>query len=150
MSDKLYTAYGEDKILDLENENVVDAFQSAIGGGGVGCHKIDMNATQQAADVKIDGVAATPKEIYDMINGTEPYVIHFNGQLPTFFTLKPIDSGYTLQVTAPDFTKLDTNQLVIIYGHISATTPADTWDWMNILSHTYFYTVTGTSAESNG
>ena len=149
MSDKLYTAYGEDKILDLENQNVVSAFQNAIGDDKPGCHRIDMNATVEAADVKIDGVSATPKEVYDMINGTEPYVIHFNGQLPVYFTLTSIDSGYTLRVTAPDFTKVDTNQLVIIYGFISATTPADTWDWMNILSHTYFYTVTGTSAEAN-
>lgn len=144
MSDKLYTAYGEDKILDLENQNVVDAFQSAIGGGGAGCHRIDMNATQQAADVKIDGVAATPKEVYDMINGTEPYVIHFNGQLPTFFRLMPVDSGYAIFITAPDFANVDSNQLVITYGSIGATTPVDTWDWMNILSHTGFYTVTGT------
>lgn len=36
MSDKLYTAYGEDKILDLENENVTEAFKDAIGGGGSG------------------------------------------------------------------------------------------------------------------
>lgn len=34
MSDKLYTAYGEDKILDLENENVTDALKDAVGGGG--------------------------------------------------------------------------------------------------------------------
>ena len=34
MSDKLYTSYGEDKLLDLENENVTDALKDAVGGGG--------------------------------------------------------------------------------------------------------------------
>ena len=151
MGDKLYTSYGEDKLLDLENQNIVSAFQNAIGGDEPVCHRIDMNATVEAANVKIDGEAATPKEVYDMINGTEPYVIHFNGQLPVYFSLTTADSGYTLQVTAPDFTKVDSNQLVIIYGDIYATTPTDTWDWVNILSHTSFYTVTGTKVtEANG
>ena len=149
MSDKLYTSYGEDKLLDLENQNIVSAFQNAIGGDEPVCHRIDMNATVEAANVKIDGEAATPKEVYDMINGTEPYVIHFNGQLPTFFSLTPTDSGYLIYVTAPGSAAVDTNnQLVIIYGSIYATTPADTWDWVNILSHSGFYIVTGTSRES--
>ena len=151
MSDKLYTSYGEDKLLDLENQNIVSAFQNAIGGDEPVCHRIDMNATVEAANVKIDGKAATPKEVYDMINGTEPYVIHFNGQLPTFFRLMPVDSGYAIFVTAPDFSTVDSNQLVITYGSIGTTTPADTWDWVNILSHTSFYTVTGTQlTKSNG
>ena len=34
MSDKLYSAYSGDKIVDLENQNIVSAFQSAIGGSG--------------------------------------------------------------------------------------------------------------------
>lgn len=31
---KEFTAYSGDKIVDLENQNIVSAFQSAIGGGG--------------------------------------------------------------------------------------------------------------------
>ena len=34
MSSKEFSAYGGDKIIDLENENVVDAFSSAISGSG--------------------------------------------------------------------------------------------------------------------
>lgn len=34
MPNKEFSAYGGDKIIDLENENVVDAFSSAVGGGG--------------------------------------------------------------------------------------------------------------------
>lgn len=34
MPNKEFSAYGGDKIIDLENESVVDAFSSAIGGGG--------------------------------------------------------------------------------------------------------------------
>lgn len=33
MSDKLYTAYGGDKIIDLENQNTTIAFKDAISGG---------------------------------------------------------------------------------------------------------------------
>lgn len=33
MPNKEFSAYGGDKIIDLENENVVDAFSEAIGGG---------------------------------------------------------------------------------------------------------------------
>ena len=34
MSDKLYTAYGEDKILDLENQGTIDAINNIVEGGG--------------------------------------------------------------------------------------------------------------------
>lgn len=84
MSDKLYTSYGEDKLLDLENENITNALKDAVGGGESSpityIHYTD--GEQYGDPITCD---KTYQEIIDLYNNHVPMVAIYQGRIYEFF-----------------------------------------------------------------
>lgn len=148
MSDKLYTAYGEDKILNLENTQTVAAINNIINQN---FYYIEIKAIQRSAtsfleSVTVNGESATPEEVGNILFNTGAYILTLNGARADYAraTKNQTNGGpitYSFYIIIK--TMLSTNNNIsITYKSYETTQSSNSWSFNDFYTPKNTYTQT--------
>lgn len=120
MSDKTYSAYGGDKIIDLENEQIAEAF-----GGSSSGFAIDFDYNWN--DHKVNTCNKTIVEIAALSNNANTIpTVHINGSICPVLFYK-YSNNYVYMLIGVYLDGLNFN-CVCFDGYVSSSGNTDSWD----------------------